>query len=64
MVKKIYFVYKFTNNPNPNETYKKLEKSFGKGYIFDKKQNMSAANDMRDMELLVNNMRMSICEMG
>ena len=33
-------------------------------HIFDKKQNISAANDIRDMELLVNNMRMSICEMG
>lgn len=35
--KRIYFVYKFTNNPNPNKTYEKLEKLFGKGYIFDKK---------------------------
>ncbi len=35
--KKIYFVYKFTNNPNVNETYRKLEESYGKGYIFDKK---------------------------
>tara|TARA_Y100000310_G_C20025603_1_gene509445 strand:- start:87 stop:398 length:312 start_codon:yes stop_codon:yes gene_type:complete len=35
--KKIYFVYKFTNNPNPNETYKKLERSFGEGYLFDRK---------------------------
>ena len=35
--KKIYFVYKGANNPNLGETYKKLEKSFGKGYIFDKK---------------------------
>jgi len=33
-------------------------------YIFDKKQNMSVANDIQDIELLVNNMRMSICEMG
>jgi hypothetical protein len=32
--KKIYFVYKFTDNPNPNETYRRLEKLFGKGYIF------------------------------
>lgn len=35
--KKIYFIYKFARNPNVNETYKKLEESFGKGYIFDKK---------------------------
>jgi len=34
--KKIYFVYKFTNNPNPTETYRKLEELFGKGYIFSK----------------------------
>ena len=34
--KRIYFVYKFTKNPNPSETYKKFEKIFGKGYIFDK----------------------------
>ena len=34
--KKIYFVYRFKNNPNPNETYKKLEKLFGKGYLFSK----------------------------
>jgi hypothetical protein len=33
-------------------------------YIFDKKQNISVANDIQDIELLVNNMRMSICEMG
>jgi hypothetical protein len=33
-------------------------------HIFDKKQNMSATKDVQDMELLVNNMRMSICEMG
>jgi hypothetical protein len=33
-------------------------------YIFDKKQNMSAVNSIQDIELLVNNMRMSICEMG
>ena len=31
------FVYKFTKNPNPIETYKKLEELFGKGYILDKK---------------------------
>ena len=36
MKEKIYFIYKFINNPNPNETYKKLEKTFGKGYIFYK----------------------------
>jgi hypothetical protein len=35
--KRIYFVYKFARNPNVNETYKKFEKSFGEGYIFDKK---------------------------
>ena len=34
--KRIYFVYKFINNPNPNETCRKLEILFGKGYIFDK----------------------------
>jgi hypothetical protein len=33
-------------------------------YIFEKKQNMSAVNNIQDIELLVNNMRMSICEMG
>jgi hypothetical protein len=33
-------------------------------YIFDKKQNMSNAKDIQDIELLVSNMRMSICEMG
>ncbi len=33
-------------------------------YIFDKKEKMSVANDIQDIELLVNNMRMSICEMG
>jgi hypothetical protein len=33
-------------------------------HIFDKKQNITAANDMRDFELLATNMRMSICEMG
>ena len=32
--------------------------------VFDKKQNISAANDIRDFELLATNMRMSICEMG
>ena len=35
--KEIYFVYKFANNPNPSETYKKLEELFGKGYLFDRK---------------------------
>ena len=34
--KKIYFVYKFTNNPNLEETYRKLEEKFGKGYFFGK----------------------------
>ncbi len=33
-------------------------------YIFDKKQQMSVASDIQDIELLINNMRMSICEMG
>ncbi len=33
---KTYFIYKFTGNPNLKETYVKLEKMFGKGYIFDK----------------------------
>ena len=33
-------------------------------HIFDKKQNVTAANDIRDFELLATNMRMSICEMG
>ncbi len=36
MTEKIYFIYKFRNNPSPNETYKKFEETFGKGYIFDK----------------------------
>ena len=35
-----------------------------KPYTFDKKQNVSAANDIKDFELLATNMRMSICEMG
>jgi fatty acid-binding protein DegV len=34
MNKKIYFVYRFAKNPNPEETYRKLEKKFGKGYLF------------------------------
>jgi len=36
MKEKIYFIYKFRNNPNLSETYKKLEETFGKGYLFDK----------------------------
>ena len=32
---KIYFIYKFTNNPNPKETYRKLKEKFGEGYLFD-----------------------------
>ncbi|MFH1311557.1 MAG: hypothetical protein ABIH65_04085 [Nanoarchaeota archaeon] len=35
--KKTYFIYKFTNNPNPHKTYLGLKKLFGVGYIFDKK---------------------------
>ena len=51
--KKIYFVYKFTNNPNPKETYKKLEELFGKGYIFDKEHpgigKISTREDIRKL---------------
>lgn len=36
MSDKIYFVYKFVNNPNVNETYRKLEELYGKGYLFGK----------------------------
>ena len=31
---KIYFIYKGRNNPNLRDNYKKLEKVFGKGYLF------------------------------
>jgi hypothetical protein len=34
--KKIYFVHKFVNNPDINKTYRKLEKLYGKGYLFGK----------------------------
>ena len=35
--KRIYFIYKFSGNPSPSATYKKLEELFGQGYVFDKK---------------------------
>ena len=51
--KNIYFVYKFVNNPNLDETYKKLEKLFGKGYIFDKKHpNMDEKTTRADIRRL------------
>jgi len=51
--KKIYFVYRFNKNPNPEETYRKLEERFGTGYIFGKKHpeadNGMAREKMREL---------------
>tara|TARA_Y100000034_G_C6571414_1_gene247673 strand:- start:25 stop:318 length:294 start_codon:yes stop_codon:yes gene_type:complete len=35
MTPKIYYIYKFTGNPDPVATCEKLKKIFGEGYIFD-----------------------------
>jgi len=32
---KIYYVYKFSGNPDPVGTCAKLKKKFGEGYVFD-----------------------------
>jgi len=32
---KIYYVYKFSGNPDPVATCEKLKRVFGEGYIFD-----------------------------
>jgi len=34
---KKYFIYKARNNPNLKETHQRLEKIFGKGYVFYRK---------------------------
>lgn len=34
---KTYFIYKGRNNPNLKKTHQRLEKVFGKGYIFGRK---------------------------
>ena len=34
---KRYFIYKARNNPNLKKTHQRLEKVFGKGYIFYRK---------------------------
>ena len=48
MGQKIYFIYKFANNPNPKETYNKLEELFGKGYIFDKEHPNAGKKSTRE----------------
>lgn len=35
MEDKIYYVYKFTGNPDPVSTCNKLKRIFGDGYVFD-----------------------------
>ena len=52
MAKKIYFIYKFRNNLNPNETCKKLEETFGKGYLFDKKYQNSSKKTRTEIRRL------------
>ena len=35
LIMKIYYVYKFTGNPDPVATCERLKEIFGGGYIFD-----------------------------
>jgi len=34
-MERIYYVYKFSGNPDPVATCKKLKSIFGEGYVFD-----------------------------
>ena len=46
---KKYFVYRIRYNPNLEKTYQKLEKIFGKGYIFERKYSNAKKMSRKEM---------------